>query len=137
MSESLEKLISLIFKTDRIIKDNIRRRGDFDLFSALRLEVLRYVFDKKNPIMKDVAGYLCIKPPSATALINPLVSAGQIVRIRDKKDRRVIRLVITKKGSENLTRGFKAIRGMMKEALSKLSDKEVQDLTKILQKLSK
>lgn len=134
---NIEQLISMIFTTSRMIRDRAKDREKIDPFSYLQLETLRYVAEKGNPSMKDIADYLCITPPSATSLINGLVKTKQLERVFDKDDRRLIRLAVTAKGRGTLEDGFKKITRRMQAVLSKLNEKERSDLIKILEKLSR
>lgn len=127
----------MIFTTSRLIRERTRDQGKIDPFSYLQLETLRYVIEKGNPLMKDVASYLCITPPSATSLVRGLVKSKQLERVYDKEDRRLVRLMITTKGKKILDAGFKKKIKQMKEMLSNLSEKEVGDFIKILEKLSR
>ena len=131
------QLISMIFTASRLIRERAKDREKIDPFSFLQLETLRYVVEKDNPSMKDIADYLCITPPSATSLINSLVKTKQLERIHDKDDRRFVRLVVTSKGKAALASGFKKITTRMRRVLSNLNAKERSDLFKILEKLSR
>ena len=132
---SVEQLISMIFAASRLIQERAQHREKINPFSFLKLETLRYVAEKGDPSMKDVADYLCITPPSATSLINSLVKTKQLERMHDAGDRRLVRLVITPKGKTALATGFKKIMTRMRRLLSKLGAKERNDLFKILEKL--
>ena len=131
------QLISMIFAVSRLIRERAKDREKINPFSFLQLETLRYVAEKDNPSMKDVADYLCVTPPSATSLINSLVEAGHIERIYDKDDRRFVRLAVTPKGKTALASGFKKITTRMRRLLSNLNAKERSDLFKILEKFAR
>ena len=137
-NKTINRVISLIFKTSRLIRERLRReKKHSDPFSVLRLEALRYIAEKKNPLMREVADYFCITPPSATSLINPLVKSGTLKRVYDKNDRRIVHLSITSKGREKLERGFDEINDNMKKILAQLNMNEQKNLISILEKLSK
>lgn len=136
MSTTLEKLISMIFTTSRLIRERSGNQEKIDPFSMLQLETLRYVDEKENPTMTEIADYLCITAPSATSLIDTLVKSKRLERIHDKADRRLVRLAVTSTGKEALTVGFKKITKRMQAVLSNLSEKERADLITILEKLS-
>ena len=131
------QLISMVFSTSRLIRERAKDREKIDPFSFLQLETLRYVAEKDNPSMKDIADYLCVTPPSATSLINGLAEAGQLERVHDKNDRRFVRLVVTPKGKTALASGFKKIITRMRRILNNLNARERSDLFKILEKLSR
>ena len=137
-TKTTNRIILLIFNTSRLIHEQTKGEKDCpDPFSVLCLETLRYVAEKENSLMKEVADYFRITPPSATSLINPLVKTKMLKRVIDKNDRRAVRLFITSKGRKNLNEGFSKINNRMRKILIKLSKKEQESLIKILEKLSK
>lgn len=134
---NINYLVSLIFNTSRLIREQMKKHDVVDSFSFLELKVLFYVAMKENPTMADIADCLCIAPPSATPLINRLVKDGALRRVSDKKDRRIIHLGMTIPGKKTLDKGTKEIFSRMQKVLLRLSEKERRDLTRILEKLSK
>jgi len=125
-TDKINYLISLMFNTGRLIYKQSHRKNRANIFSFLQLEVL-----------KDVANFLCITPASATSLINRLVKAGMLERHFDKNDRRVIRLFITPKGKEALKKEFRKSSLRLRKILTKLNQKEQENLIRIFQKLQK
>lgn len=128
------RAITLIFSVSRQIKEKYRDERKKSI-SGMQLETLRYIKEKK-PLMKEIADYLCIAPPSATSLIGHLAKAGFAKRIHDNEDRRIVRLCITESGKKELRSGEERIAERMKEVLSALSGKEKENLVKILQKIT-
>jgi DNA-binding MarR family transcriptional regulator len=126
--------ISLMFSVNRIIKE---RHGTEQAksFSRLNLETLRYI-KENNPLMKEIADYLCVTPPSATALINNLAEQNLVERVADQEDRRIVRLQITAHGKKELGDSIDDLAGRMKKILNVLDDKEKENLIRILQKIS-
>ena len=136
-NDSISSIISLIFNTSRRLHQQAKKENDHpDPFSILRLEVLHYVSEKKNPSMKEVADYFCVTPPSATSLVSPLVKSQALKRVSDKNDRRATRLSVTPKGMKKLKDGLGKIQNRMQKILIKLNKKERENLIKILKKLS-
>jgi len=136
-TDKINYLISLMFNTGRLIYKQSHRKNRANIFSFLQLEVLNYVLENKEPLMKDVANFLCITPASATSLINRLVKAGMLERHFDKNDRRVIRLFITSKGKKALKKEFRKSSLRLRKILTKLNQKEQENLIRIFQKLQK
>jgi DNA-binding MarR family transcriptional regulator len=102
--------------------------------SFLQLITLRYIKEEK-PLMKDIADFLTITPPSATSFVETLCQAGLAARLEDPADRRAVRIAITKKGEEILTAGLEVMTRKMRKVLEKLSQSEQESLVKILQKI--
>ena len=85
--------------------------------------------------MKEVASFLAITPPSATALINNLVGAGYVQRYLDKNDRRIVHLSLTGKGWLVLQKGVKERCKDLKKLIGNLSGTEQLQLLNILKKM--
>ena len=81
--EATNRAMSLIFSVSRMIKEKYRDERQENI-SGMKLETLRYIKENK-PLMKDIAEYLSITPPSATSLINHLVEAKLVERIHDRQ----------------------------------------------------
>ena len=86
--------------------------------------------------MKDVADFLGVSPPSATSLVNTLAKSELIYREADETDRRIVRIVISKKGKKFLEAHKKKMAEKMRANISRLSTEEQQQLKKILEKIS-
>lgn len=137
MSSRIDNLISLIFKTGRIVREGVKQRERINPFSVLQLETLQYVADHHNPTMNDIARYLSITPPSATSLITAVVRDGYLERLHDKTDRRKVRLALTSRGRRAIDHGVRQMSAQMRGVFEHLSTKEQKDLMHILDKLSK
>jgi DNA-binding MarR family transcriptional regulator len=58
----------------------------------------------EGPTIRDVAGYLLLKHHSAVGLVDRAEKAGLVERREDPSDRRVVRLQLTSRGGELLSR---------------------------------
>lgn len=134
MNEKIDQIISLIFMTRRVMHEQVRNEAHKN-FSALHFVTLQYVKENK-PLMKDLADFLAITPPSATSLINSLVEDKMIKRTTDENDRRLVRIVLTKNGDEQMKKCKQKMTGHMKERLARLDEKEQKELIKILIKIT-
>jgi DNA-binding MarR family transcriptional regulator len=136
MSKQKDELVPLIFSTMRSIRSRADNCHKTDPLSFLHFITLAIVEDKVKPTMKEMAGILLIKSPSPTDIINRLVKAGELKRILDKDDRRLVRLTLTPKGKGVLKRGQKYIANKMKIMLAKLNAKEHDQLCRLLKKIT-
>ncbi len=135
-NNELNYLIRLMFSTGRIIRKRTKKGERPDPMSILQLETLAYIKEEK-PTMKEVADFLCIKPPSATSLINKLVRAKMLERFFASNDRRLVRLAITAKGEKALKQEYSKVARHIKKVLAELNIQERKSLIKILEKLQK
>lgn len=135
MKNSLNKIVSLIFIAKRLFHEQITDEKGKS-FSFLQLNTLRFI-KRKKPLMKDIADYLSITPPSATSLVNTLIRFGLVKRVLDPKDRRMVKIAITKKGAKYLKESFDEVGEKVREKLEILTEKEQRDLASILSKMVK
>lgn len=59
--------------------------------------------DSRGPTVGETADYLLLRRHSAVELIDRAVAAGLVYRTRDQNDHRLVRLRLTKDGSERLS----------------------------------
>ena len=73
--------------------------------------------DPRGPTIGNVANYLLLRHHSAVGLVDRADSAGLVVRERDERDHRVVRLRLTEDGSERL----EALSALHLQELDRLS----------------
>ena len=130
-----EKLLSSIFNVGRLIKEEMYKCKCLTDFTQIEIEVLKLVEKEKSITMKAIADYLHIKPSSATPVINKLVKTGNLKRIENKGDRRVVYILSTKKGLKSLQKKYKNIHNTVGKIFSKLNNKDKEALIKIFNKI--
>ena len=72
-------------------------RSEYELLVML---VMSLGEDKQAFTVTEISNLLQITPAGVTHLINPLEEAGYIERLQAPKDRRVVRIGLTKKGTQ-------------------------------------
>jgi DNA-binding MarR family transcriptional regulator len=127
-----DEIVSTFFNTFRVFKQKLDMRNPIYNMPLAHMEALRFIDEKKQVLMKEVADFLAITPPSATVLINNLVSSGFVQRGSSKNDRRTVHLSLTKKGAEVLQKGIKDRCVKFKKLLINLNQKEKSQFLHIL-----
>jgi DNA-binding MarR family transcriptional regulator len=79
---------------------------------------IKYLADYVN--ITDIANWLGRSTNSVSMIVDRMVKAGLVRRVRDRRDRRVVRLVTTKKGENILELASPACWEAIKEILSPL-----------------
>jgi DNA-binding MarR family transcriptional regulator len=85
--------------------------------------------------MSEIARDYLIPKPQMTFLINQLYKAGLVDRRPNRNDRRVTDVTLTDKGKEVFNQCDKYLKNNVKEQLSFLTEKEIEDFAATLQKL--
>lgn len=136
-NNTTEKIASLFFSVSRSMKQKMDLSSPFFQLPLAHAETLRLISEKKQISMKQVADFLAITPPSATALVSHLVKAGYVQRSSSKNDRRSVYLSLTHKGTTVMQKAVLDHCKVYKKLLNKISPKEQMELINILTKLSK
>lgn len=131
----VKRLGSLFLALKRALHERLQRSASFDSASLARIAVLDLVRQKGETTMKDVAAYLCVTPPSATALADGAVAAGFLKRRQDPDDRRSVRLRLTPKGKRALVSGMRGVETAMGRMFSRLDAQEQDRLIALLEKI--
>ncbi|MBP9718480.1 winged helix-turn-helix transcriptional regulator [Candidatus Gracilibacteria bacterium] len=136
MQKDIHHLINLFFRMGRLIHETISKNHRVDPVTMQRMRCLKFISEVGKPTMKEIADFMCVTPPSTTALINSLVKSKHIKRVTDTGDRRIIRLSLTPTGSRALEAGFKKFTTHLERILGKLNETEQAQLAEILEKLT-
>ena len=86
--------------------------------------------------VKETADFLGISKSAATQLLDPLTDKGLVKRQDDPKDRRIVRLSLTVKGTQVLKKMAKHKYAGLRSAMGSLSCQELEQLNRIYQKMT-
>ena len=123
----VQNFISIIplFKK-KLLHDNCKfDKGNLNHSHFQILAVLQK--EGQQPI-SEVAKKLFISTPNMTKLLNKLIDEGMIERIPGEKDRRIININLTEKGSTYLKSSFLEIQSSLKDKISSLPDEKLDKL---------
>jgi DNA-binding MarR family transcriptional regulator len=87
--------------------------------TSVQLMTLHFIKHSDNCKTSDIANFLSVSPPDSTRIVETLVKKGFVERIDDEKDRRIIRLRITRDGKKV----FESIRQELALSFSKILEK--------------
>ena len=85
--------------------------------------------------MSDLGKKLYIPKPNVTTLVDKLISKGFVERLSDKTDRRIVRIRLTRKGSQFIEKNMKMFREQIRLRLTSLSNKELDVFSKSLKSI--
>src|SRR6185437_9167990 len=122
--QSPDEIVSALFTAFTQLKNRMGFSGALYQLPLAQIETLRLIGESKQILMKEVANFLAITPPSATVLIDNLQKAGYVQRLTDKHDRRAIHLSLTKKGSAVLQKSIQQRCKDLQKMLSNLSQRD-------------
>ena len=113
-----------------LFKNEAERSGH----TLTHFEVLMYVAERGPVTMKNIASWLHITPPSASALVDKLVRKKLLARVEKDDDRRTVHVML---GGE-AHKLFKSLREkkitIFKKMFSKLDENEKEKLVCLIKK---
>src|SRR6266576_2561990 len=92
------KISEILFKVVRLLKKEMSYKDEFAQLSVLQIQALFFLKQNKNAQMSEIAEHFHIELPSATSLLNKLNQMDFVERNADPNDRRLVRIVLSKKG---------------------------------------
>lgn len=109
---------------------------EFKDISGNDMHILEAIGIGEAKNMSTVAGLLQVTVGTLTIGINNLVAKGYVERIRSEKDRRVVLISLTEKGSKAYRHHEEFHTRMTEEVIAYLSEEEIVVLVKALRGLS-
>lgn len=136
MDELNTKLIEEIFKLSRRMKEDLSYDFGAQHLSILQIRALAYIKRQGRVPMNEIASHFHIEMPSATSLVTKLAREKLVARQEDKKDRRMVKISLTPKGTKLLTSAKSMQNKVMTKHMSYLADTEKKQLLHIMQLLN-
>jgi DNA-binding MarR family transcriptional regulator len=95
----------------------------------LKYPVLGILKNRGQMPMSEIGSILGVSKPNMTVIIDKIIEEKEVKRIYNDKDRRIIRIDITKKGEAALAKAKELMKDELKKRLSILEDKELEQLS--------
>lgn len=103
--------------------------------TGAQLWLMQELSDTPGLRVGELAQRLAIHQTTTSNMLNSLVERSLLVKNRDSADQRVVTLALTKAGAAVVANAPKPARGLLPEALRKLDQARLIDLTRGLQAL--
>ena len=119
-----------IFNDVLMIEERTLQTSQFKDVSIKEMHTIDAIGMYQEHTTSEVAKKLGITAGTLTVSINNLVRKGYVNRVRSEKDRRVVKLALTKKGRLLYRLHDKFHRDMVRETLTEMSEEEAEVLMK-------
>ncbi|MGA2911237.1 MAG: MarR family transcriptional regulator [Candidatus Levyibacteriota bacterium] len=131
-----DQILEAMFKLTRDLKGSISGSFEHSHLTILQCQALECIKKHVGTHMGDIASHFATTMPTATALVDKLITAKLVKRENDLKDRRIIRISLTKQGEKLLVEVRKQSANKMKKLLSYLPKQDKLELLRILEILA-
>lgn len=133
INDPIDRLISSTFEVSRIMRQHLCDSGNKVNF--LQIHALLIISDQKGITMKELASALHITSPSATTFVDRLVKLGWVERKADPKNRKLVRLSLTRTGTAALHQVHAERSKVVRTLFSFLTSREQELLAEIHEKI--
>ncbi len=130
-ADLIEQLFSTVMQLRKLISQRTYESHEEKVATMLQFSALNFLKDQSEVSVGDLSEFLQLSKSSATQLTERLVKMRLTKRVSDKQDRRVIRLIITTKGEDELITLKKKTMKKMHRFFSKIPEKDIKELIRI------
>lgn len=133
--DEINECLVTIFNEVLTIEETALKGSMFKDISVKEMHTIEAIGMDRERTMTQVSTVLCVTVGTLTVSINNLVKKGYVERVRCEKDRRVVKLGLTKKGRLLYRLHDKFHRDMVKETIEEMDADEIETLIKGLRNL--
>lgn len=127
----VEKYMVVMFKTRGLFHKLKGIPEKYSSMTMLQFQALHILFHNPEITVGKLAKLLLLSSASAAQLTDRMIIMKWIKRIRDKEDRRIIRLVITSKGKAELKTIRRKATDKMRQVFSMIPHGDLAELIRI------
>jgi DNA-binding MarR family transcriptional regulator len=131
-----EQILETLFQLVRNFKGSMSENVEHSHLTMLQCQALECIKKKLGTHMGDIAEHFSTTMPTATALIDKLISAKLVKRENDAHDRRIVKIHLTKSGEKLLIEAKKQRAEKMNKLLFYLPEQDRFELLRILSVLA-
>ncbi len=131
-----EQVLEAMFKLVRNFKGSLADNYEHSHLTMLQCQALECIKKHVGTHMGDIASHFSTTMPTATALVDKLLTAKLVKRENDLKDRRIVKVSLTKQGEKLLAEVKKQRANKMNKLLSYLPKQDTLELLRIMEILA-
>jgi len=118
---------------DVLMRCEDERFGQYGLTSEQYAVLATVKYENGSARLVDIARWLARSPNSVSMIVDRMVKAGLLRRVRGRRDRREVRVMLTSKAEDALKPATVAGLEFIKELMSPLSDENLSTLVRLLE----
>jgi DNA-binding MarR family transcriptional regulator len=130
LAGELQRVLSKVFSVLR--RGDTTNRAEAGDLTLAQLSILLTLLDQGPIRMTELAAHERVRTPTTTVAIRRLEKLGLVKRSRDPSDLRAVLVDITPRGLSQHREALAARRAHLATLLSKLSEEDLETLTKAL-----
>ncbi|MEM1502336.1 MarR family transcriptional regulator [Domibacillus sp. 8LH] len=120
---------------DSIIKQKGREILNDYMITPPQFIALHSLYEKGDTTIGDLSSRMFLACSTTTDLINRMEKASLVARVRDTKDRRIVRIHLLEEGEKIIKEVIKRRRQYVEDVLNNFSEEETAQLNALLSKM--
>ena len=132
-SDEIMRIVPVLLRELTKRQEGIFSKSGLTLSNIIVLDILK---EKGLCTMSELAQTLNLTTSAATGIVDKIIKEKLVRRERSRKDRRVVNVILVKKGAEMVRHMDSLRRKMMDEMYGALTDKERKEYLRMLKKVS-
>ena len=136
----MDGIVSIISKLSQNLgemEELAREQLNIKELSTAQMHYLEVISEMSNPNITELATEMRLTKPTVTVAIDKLIQKGYVTKIQSDEDRRSSHLHLTKKGMQINQMHEHAHRQFVELMCETLEPNELEELTILLEKLTK
>ena len=137
---TVEQIASNIFHVLPLLRKSLLRLDVVQAEHGIPLshaQVLTMLSETNSMSVSEISRRLGIAKPNITPLVDRLIAADLVDRVRDTGDRRVVNVVIQPAGREKLAAIRKSIGAQVREWSESMSEEDFNELARSLESITR
>jgi len=131
LTDTIAKLSNFIALAEEKAKEQCKEYG----LTETQMHYLEKIADFDNPTVTELSRELKLSKPTVTVTVDKLVEKGFVDKVRSDRDRRSAHLHLTEKGVQLNIKHDIAHISIVKHIARKISDEEIEEFIKIVEKI--
>ncbi|MCW6169571.1 MAG: MarR family winged helix-turn-helix transcriptional regulator [Thermoplasmatales archaeon] len=136
-SDEFLEMWTLISRVTKNVKRIIKQETDNYALKSFEIRILGILKDLGNAPINVIADELDVSGAWITGVVAEMESRGYVTKKKSTNDKRIVMVSITQKGKRAVEEGSKLFRHILEKTLSDLSDEELLQMKKILEKINR
>jgi DNA-binding MarR family transcriptional regulator len=132
---AISEIMQSLRRIFKAIQDYSLEVSDKFGITAPQLWALKTISKNESLPLGELSKKMYLRPSTITGLIDRLEKRGYVVRDRDQRDRRVVKIRLTPKGKGLVKRGPNPFQGKMIYGLRNLNSGELRSIYDSIQRL--
>ncbi|MCL4421394.1 MAG: MarR family winged helix-turn-helix transcriptional regulator [Candidatus Thermoplasmatota archaeon] len=135
-SDEFMEIWTLISGVTKNVKRIIKQETNNFALKSFEIRILGILKDLGNAPINVIAEELDVSGAWITGVVAEMESRGYVMKKKSTNDKRIVMVSITQKGKKAVEEGNKLFRQILEKSLSDLSEEELSQMKRILEKIN-